>query len=126
MKLHHHLYILLFSAACTVICGCDKQHASKLAGTYQCDVQFHTWNMNQTNCDSVYQEKVEVKRNGAELQILDYTLHIDSLWNEKEYYKVFPGSSIRIQFKDKQLYMTTQNGGLGGGTSKVYIGKKTN
>ena len=127
MKLTNKKHVLL-SLLCFLILNflqsCDKQHAKNLAGTYKCQVHYVYWDMTPNNIDSTYLEDLYVVREGKYLKVLDCKIHVDSLYQGQEYQFGEIHNYIKVQFKDKHLYVTRSSGGLGGNASRTYDGVK--
>jgi len=114
--------ILVFLMASTT--GCDKIHAKKLAKKYQCTVHQYSYMMGTNSWDTVYNQTIEVTRDGSILNVLGYTFHIDSLWKGKEYSEGDVHNNRKIQFINDSIYFSTYSGGLGGGGGSSYAGFK--
>jgi hypothetical protein len=115
--------ILFLILLLTFFTACDKQHAKKLAGNYDCIVQYKHTDWSNYSIDSIYeevtesyQENIEVTRNGKYLTVIgekfyDYRneIHIDSLWKNDEYIMYHQHtshqSSLTIKFSDNSLYI---------------------
>lgn len=104
--------------------SCDKFHAKKLTGTYSCEVDYHYWDMTPLIIDSTYHEDIESTRQGKNVIVLGTSIPIDSLWKEKEYYEGNVHDYITVLFKDDSVYITRSSGGLGGGCTLKYSGRK--
>ena len=122
-----NLIILLFClSAGMILNSCDKYHVKKLSGTYNCQVHYNYWSGASTIIDTIYNENVIVEREGHFVTVLDYKIHIDSLWNEKKYTEGYIHNFIEIQFINDNLLITRHSGGLGGGATWQYNGIKEN
>ena len=108
----------------SVFQSCDKQHAKDLSGIYNCQVHYLYWDMMPTNKDSTYNEQLEVLQDGKYINVLNYKIHIDSLWNGKEYYTGYIHDYFKVKFTNDSLYATRSSGGLGGNASWTYKGIK--
>jgi len=108
----------------SLITGCDKHHAKKLSGTYYCGVEYHYWDMTPSNIDSTYMEEIEIKQDGKNVIVLGTSIHVDSLWNEQEYYEGYIHNYIKVLFKNDSVYIVRSGGGLGGNASWNYKGVK--
>lgn len=120
-------FTLYFFLCCVVLisfASCDKYHAKKLAGVYFCEVKYSYWDMTPTNIDSTYNQEIEITQKGKELDVLGYKVHIDSLWNEKEYMVGGVHNYLNTLFRDDSVYITSYSGGLGGGATWKYAGSK--
>ena len=104
--------------------GCDKQHAKKLEGNYNCIVQYHYWDMQRTNIDSTYFETLCVTRSGKFISVLNHEIHIDSLWGGQEYYEGYIHNYIKVRFKNETIFVESYSGGLGGGATWTFEGNK--
>ena len=124
MKIHniYTTYILIIIVG--LFYSCDKHHAKKLSGTYSCKVEYHYWDITPTTIDSTYFEDIEVKQEGKNVIVLGYSIHIDSLWKEKEHYNGYIHDYIKVLFKNDRVYITRSSGGLGGNASWIYEGIK--
>jgi hypothetical protein len=125
MKIGKSILPLIFLSTMLFLFSCDKNHAKKLSGTYSCKVDYHYWDMTPTSIDSTYFEDIEIKQEDKNVIVLGYSIHIDSLWKEKEYMEGYIHNFIKVQFKKDSLYITRSSGGLGGNASLIYEGKKT-
>lgn len=113
-----------FTVFVLLLTSCDKYHAKKLAGTYSCEVDYHYWDMTPLVIDSTYHEDIEISREGKNVIVLGTSIPIDSLWKEKEYYEGNVHDYITVLFKDDSVYITRSSGGLGGGGTLRYSGRK--
>lgn len=104
--------------------SCDKYHAKKTAGTYTCDVDYHYSDGTPTTIDTAYTEKLIVQQKGKNITVLNYEIHIDSLWKEKEYLTGQIHNYIKVKFVNDSIYLTHSSGGLGGNSTWIYKGKK--
>ncbi len=125
-KASNLLVLLFLISAGIVLNSCDKYHVKKLSGTYNCEVHYNYWVGASTITDTSYNESVVVEREGEFVKVLDYKIHIDSLWKEKEYTEGYIHNFIEIQFIDDNLLITRHSGGLGGGVTWKYNGTKEN
>lgn len=113
-----------FTVFVLLLTSCDKYHAKKLAGTYSCEVDYHYWDMTPLVIDSTYHEDIEISRERKNVIVLGTSIPIDSLWKEKEYYEGNVHDYITVLFKDDSVYITRSSGGLGGGGTLRYSGRK--
>lgn len=121
MKTHISFIISLFIL---LLLSCDKHHAKKLSGTYSCRIEYHYWDMTPLNIDSIYYEDIKIGQDGKFIVVLGTSIHIDSLWKEKEYYDGYIHNYLKVLFKNDSVYITRSNGGLGGNASWTYEGEK--
>ncbi len=106
--------------------GCDKHRAKKYAGDYDCEVNHTSYSIAPSYFDTSYKELIHITRTGKYLNILDYQVHIDSLWKDKQYQEGYVHRYFRVQFIDDSVYILISGGGLGGGYSYSYKGLKKN
>lgn len=118
--------LLLFVAGILSFSSCDKYHAKKLSGTYQCSVHYHSFTITPSEVDSTYSESIEVKREGKELKVLGYTVPIDSVWETDGYMIGSYNNYFQIRFVGDSLYCYQYSGGLGGNVTYDYQGVKLN
>ena len=111
------IHVILFQS-------CDKHRAKKIAGTYHCNVHYHYYDGIPQVIDSTYIENLTVTQDGKYINVLNYHIHIDSLWNEQEYYEGYIHNYITVKFIEDSIYVTRCSGGLGGSASYTYTGKK--
>lgn len=123
-RFQYIIVLICITTVISIIQSCDKHRAKKLAGIYDCEVNYYYWDMTPKIIDTSYNERLEIKQNGKFLTVLAYTIHIDSLWEGKEYYNGDVHNYIKVQFKKDSLYLTKNSGGLGGNSSFIYKGKK--
>jgi hypothetical protein len=122
-----NLIILIFCfSAGMILNSCDKYHVKKLSGTYNCQVHYNYWVGTTTIIDTIYDERVVVTREGQFVKVLDYKIHIDSLWKEKEYSEGDYQSFFKIQFTNDNLLISRYGIGLGAGVTWQYNGTKEN
>ena len=74
--------------------------------------------------DTIYTEIVEVKQEGVYVNVKGFKVHIDSLWKGKKYSVSVSGDHRSLQFVNDRLYYYAWGGGLTGGGSQTYEGKK--
>ena len=118
------ILILLFVIG-IISFSCDKHHARKLAGTYTCAVEFSYWSFAPTIIeDSVFYDELVIERKGKEVIVFGHSIHIDELWNEKEYYTAGPNGSLRVLFKNDNVYIRKTSGGQGGEATYDYSGER--
>lgn len=117
---------LLVIAMLLFFSSCDKIHVKKLSGKYNCNVKGHYYNMinGGYTYDTIYTEIVEVKQEGVYVNVKGFKVHIDSLWKGKKYSASISGDHRSLQFVNDRLYYYAWGGGLGGGGSQTYEGKK--
>ena len=113
---------IFFSVALMI--SCDKQRARKLSGTYHCRVEQESFDMVSLESDTIFFQDLIVEQQGKEVKVLGTTIHIDSLWKEKEYYESGFNSSIRVLFREDSVFIEKYNGGQGGYTYWYYKGLK--
>ena len=119
------LHLLTFILAITIlICSCDKHHSKKLSGTYSCKVHCHSWTLSGSVFDTIYFEEIEIKQEGKDLKILDELIHIDSLWNERQYNEGNYPNYFSVLFTNDSVYITNGGSGHGGAGYCKYSGKK--
>ena len=121
------MFICFF--ATLLFISCNKEcETPDYSGTYDCEVAASWYNvMDSTgNGSSNYQTTLEVVQNGDLITINDFTFHCDSVANENLYSEYETGStskSVRFYAEDS-IYYRSSSGGLGGGSSATYYGKK--
>jgi hypothetical protein len=74
--------------------------------------------------DSTYQEDIEITREGKNVIVMGTSIPIDSLWEGNEYYEGNVHNYITVLFKSDSVYITSSSGGLGGGCTINYSGRK--
>lgn len=125
MKFTNFKFYFLFGIILILNLHCTKDKAKvDLTGTYNCSVHIYSESGGVTTIDSNYFEKVNIVLDGYDLNILKYWIHIDSLSNEKRYYKSFTHGYLDIQFKNDSIYYEMRDGGQGGYGIITYIGKR--
>lgn len=80
--------------------------------------------MGSPTSDTTYFVDLIVERNGKNVIVLNSAIHIDSLWEGKEYTTGSGSNYSSIQFIGDSLYIHYNSGGLGGGSYGTYKGKK--
>ncbi len=118
--------LVLVSFVSVLLFSCDKYHAKRLSGTYQCTVQYHAFTITPTEVDSTYTESIQVERDGKELKVIGYTVPIDSIWETGGYLIGSYNNYFEIRFKGDSLYCYRFSGGLGGNVTYDYKGLKQN
>lgn len=116
--------IIYLASILLITTSCDKYHAKKLAGTYDCTVKYHYWDMTPLIVDSTYKEDIPITQEGKNIIVLGTSIHIDSLWRGKEYYEGYIHNFMTVLFKNDSVYITRSGGGLGGNASWHYSGLK--
>jgi hypothetical protein len=116
------LILFIFSTFFLLLFGCDKYHAKKLSGKYSCKVEYNYWDMTPLNIDSIYYEDLVIEQKGKFVVVLGTSIHIDSLWKEKEYYEGYIHNYMKVLFKNDSVYIIKSSGGLGGNASWTYKG----
>lgn len=124
MKLPFSLLFLVFVISNGLLTSCDKHRAKKLSGTYSCVVDYRYFDISGTSIDSTYNEDIYIDQDGKNLIVLGTSIHIDSLWKEKEYSEGYFYDQMTVLFKDDQVYITKSGGGQGGSSSLNYVGVK--
>lgn len=124
MKNRIPFQLLILLVLFALLLSCDKHRAKKCSGTYSCKVDYHYWDMTPSTSDSAYQEDLEIKQDGKHVIVLGTSIHIDSLWKEKEYYIGYVHNYMKVLFKKDSIYITRSSGGLGGNATWKYRGVK--
>lgn len=119
-----NLSLLIIALVVLLLSNCDKQHARKLSGTYDCKVEYHYWDMTPTSIDSIYNESIKIEQDGKFVEVFGKSIHIDSLWEEKEYKEGNGNNYFSIVFKNDSLIMKHSSGGLGGNATSIHKGVK--
>ena len=114
----------ILTAFILLLASCDKHHAKKLSGTYSCRVQYNYWDMTPLHIDSVYYEDIEIEQDGKLVKVAGTSIHIDSLWEEKEYEQWNIYGYLKVLFRNDSVYILISNGGLGGSSTLRYEGMK--
>lgn len=117
---------LFFAVFTTILLlnSCDKYHAKKLAGIYSCKVDYRLSSMNNYINDSTYSEDIEIVQSGKFVNVLGASIHIDSLWKEKEYTENNHPNYLTVLFKNDKVFITESYVALGGHSSRTYEGEK--
>lgn len=125
VKSLYSIFIPTFSLSCLLFfTSCDKFHARKLSGTYTCQVHTSSYMMGSYNTDTAYIDNLIVKHKDKNVIVLNDTIPIDSLWDGSVYYVGSGPNYFKIQFINDSIYYSSHSGGLGGGYSSSYAGKK--
>jgi hypothetical protein len=111
-----------------LLTGCDKQHAKKLAGSYDCTVKYDYWDEMPTVIDTSYQETIVVTSSKEYINVLDREIHIDSLWEGQEYtdadWSSGYGKYLTIRFENETLYAKVSASRLPFEYTYIYEGSK--
>lgn len=125
MKSFCTIFILTFSLTCVLLfASCDKFHARKLSGTYTCQIHISSYLMGSYTTDTSYTDNLIVEHKGKNVIILNNTIPVDSLWGGHVYYVGNGPNFFKLQFINDSVYYSSHSGGLGGGYSAYYAGKK--
>lgn len=122
--IHRYAALSLVLLLMVLTYSCDKYHAKKLAGRYACKVESHYWDITPMTMDTTYNEDIDITRDRNDLIILGNRIHIDSLWKEKEYTIGDVHYYLTVLFRKDSIYLTQYSGGLGGGGTTKYSGRK--
>ena len=110
-----------------IISSCSKDKVQHpFAGSYDCTVNHSYWDMTGNNSSSISYEIVDVLLIEDSIEVFGARVHADSIVEGQSYF--FGGSSnyMSFQFKNDSIYTSHFSGGLGGGSSTSYAGKKIN
>lgn len=126
MVLGRNIKVVYFVSILVIlsIYSCDKFHAKKYEGTYECSVFYEIRDISPMHFDSSYIEILKVEREGKYIRVLDKKIHIDSLWKGKEYYEFRPHYFYSLRFSKDSIFLSYGGGGLGFQWSSDYKGKK--
>lgn len=118
-------YTLILLSIFLASCVSDKlEHP--FAGTYDCEVTHHYWDINGSSSYSTEQKDLFVSLKNDSIEILGYKIAQDELQYGQSYFFGFSYNHTTIRFEQDSVFISSFSGGLGGGTSTSYKGRKFN
>lgn len=119
------IYILALSTIFLASCVSD-QLEHPFAGTYDCEVTHHYWDINGTNTFSTEVKHISVTLSNDSVEVLGSKIAQDELEYGQSYFFGVSYNHMTVRFEPDSIFISSFSGGLGGGTSTSYKGRKLN
>jgi hypothetical protein len=118
------IIIFLFALlALVLLSACEKKQPKNLTEKYYCSVHHYSWT-GGFHYDTIYNDTIEVKREGDYITLLGNQFFVDSVWKGNKFKEGYVHEYREIQFINDSIYFTQYSGGLGGGDGTNYAGIK--
>ncbi len=121
--MRYSLCVFIFLVLLLTSCVKDKiEHP--FAGTYDCTVTHSYWDMTGANSSSSEQKKIEVLSSEDSIEVVGVKIHEDEIEYGKSFFFGYSYNHMNFRFEKDSIYISTFSGGLGGGSTVSYAGRK--
>ncbi len=102
----------------------EEAPKSAYAGTYDCTVHHHYSDLTGVSSDTTEQKNLTLPFVDDSVQIFGARLHEDDIVFGETYFFGYSYHHMNVRFEQDSIFIYTFNGGLGGGNSVRFKGRK--
>ena len=113
--------LILLLSSCT-----KEQVEHPFAGDYACNVTHSYTDMTGANSSSIDQETIDVILSQDSIEVFGVKLHEDDVEYGQPFFYGSSYNYMSFHFENDSIYMSSFSGGLGGGSTTTYAGRKIN
>lgn len=120
-------YIVPLVTFTLLISSCRKDKVPHpFAGTYDCTVGHLSWSLNGGYSNTSEQKEIEILLDGDSVEVFGVKIHEDDIVYGESHFSGYSYNYMNFRFEKDSIYISTFSGGMGGGTTTSYRGRKLN